>query len=292
MSYMRFNFRSQCLGHYVDVSIVYPTDNYSYFPQGADAPEGREANQPPRAMAGNHSRVYTPGMKFQTVYLIHGGGDDDTLTYRYSNAERYAQDNNVMLVTPNIANSFGIDTRYGVNYQMFLADELPAVIQSLFASSPKREDNFIVGYAMGGNVALGTAIMHPERFRTCVDISGGIGMTLSTETLKEELDGDHFRNNFPLFNSAFGPSDEISGSAFDIETAAKEKLAEGAELCDFHIICGSDEFIRERVEKDVARLKEIGYPVNYICPEGYSHDFILWDKYIKYALDELLPLNR
>lgn len=63
-------------------------------------------------------------------------------------------------------------------------------------------------------------------------------------------------------------------------------------MCDFHIICGSDEFIRERVEKDVARLKEIGYPVNYICPEGYSHDFILWDKYIKYALDELLPLDR
>ena len=25
------------------------------------------------------SKVYEPGMKFQTVYLIHGGGDDDTL---------------------------------------------------------------------------------------------------------------------------------------------------------------------------------------------------------------------
>ena len=102
----------------------------------------------------------------------------------------------------------------------------------------------------GRTQLLGTALLHPERYKACVDISGGIGMTLSTETLKEELDGDHFRNNFPLFNSAFGPSDEISGSAFDIETAAKEKLAEGAELCDFHIICGSDEFIRERVEKD------------------------------------------
>lgn len=302
MSYMRFNFRSQCLGHYVDVSIVYPTDNYSYFPQKdgtvpdrqkADAdPDGQKENRPPQAMAGNHKHVYMPGMKFQTVYLIHGGGDDDTLTYRYSNAERYAQDNNVMLVTPNIANSFGIDTRYGVNYQMFLTEELPVVIQSLFASSPERNDNFIVGYAMGGNVALGTALMHPERFHTCVDISGGIGMTLSTETLKEELDGDHFRNNFPLFNSSFGPSDEIDGSAFDIETTAKEKLAEGSDVCDFHIICGSDEFIRERVEKDVDRLKELGYPVNYICPEGYTHDFVLWDKYIKYTLDELLPLKR
>lgn len=53
-----------------------------------------------------------------------------------------------MLVTPNIANSFGIDTAYGVAYQTFLSQELPTVIRALFASSEKREDNFIMGYAM------------------------------------------------------------------------------------------------------------------------------------------------
>ncbi len=284
MSYMRFNFRSQTLGHYVDVSIVYPTDDYSYYAQDLDATA--------LSMEGKHSRVYAPGMKFQTVYLIHGGGDDDTLTYRYSNAERYAQENNVMLVTPNITNSFGIDTRYGVNYQRFLSEELPVVIQSLFASSPNREDNFIVGYAMGGNVALGTALLHPSLYHTCIDISGGIGMTLSTETLKEELSGTHFSKNFPLYNSSFGTADSIDDSPYHIEAVAKKFIQEGAQVCKFHIICGSDEFIRYRVEKDVKKLEEIGYCVNYICPEGYTHDFVLWDKYIKLALDELLPLKR
>ena len=284
MSYMRFNFRSQTLGRYVDVSIVYPTDDYSYYAQNSSASV--------LSVEGKHSKVYQPDMKFQTVYLIHGGGDDDTLTYRYSNAERYAQENNVMLVTPNIANSFGIDTQYGVKYQKFLAEELPIVIQSLFASSPKREDNFIVGYAMGGNVALGTALMNPSRYKTCVDISGGIGMTLSTETLKEELRGDHFKNNFPLFNSSFGEADAIDHSPYNIEAIAKKNIEDGIEVCDFHIICGSDEFIRYRVEKDVKILDELGYSVNYICPEGYTHDFILWDKYIKLTLDELLPLRR
>ncbi len=284
MSYMRLNFRSQTLGHYIDVSIVYPTDDYSYYAQdsGANA----------LSVEGKRSRVYSPGMKFQTVYLIHGGGDDDTLTYRYSNAERYAQENNVMLVTPNIANSFGIDTQYGVKYQRFLSEELPVVIQSLFASSPKREDNFIVGYAMGGNVALGTALMHPSLYKTCVDISGGIGMTLSTETLKEELNGDHFKNNFPLYNSSFGDGDSLEDSIYNLEAIAKRILENGTEVCNFHVICGSDEFIRYRVEQDVKKLEEIGYQVNYICPEGYSHDFVLWDKYIKLALDELLELKR
>jgi putative tributyrin esterase len=244
------------------------------------------------SMEGKRSRSYYPGMKFQTVYLIHGGGDDDTLTYRYSNAERYAQENNVMLVTPNITNSFGIDTQYGVKYQKFLSEELPIVIQSLFASSPKREENFIVGYAMGGNVALGTALMHPSLYKTCVDISGGIGMTLSTEILKEELNGTHFRKNFPLYNSSFGNAESIDDSPYNIEAAAKKFLQEGIEVCNFHIICGSEEFIRDRVEKDVKKLEEIGYSVNYICPEGYTHDFVLWDKYIKLALDELLPLKR
>lgn len=284
MSYMRFNFRSQTLGHYVDVSIVYPTDDYSYYAQ--------DSNASALSMEGKHSKVYYPGMKFQTVYLIHGGGDDDTLTYRYTNAERYAQENNVMLVTPNITNSFGIDTQYGVNYQKFLSEELPVVIQSLFASSPKREDNFIVGYAMGGNVALGTALLHPSLYQTCVDISGGIGMTLSTETLKEELNGDHFKKNFPLYNSSFGEADSINDSPYNIEAIAKKFLQDGTEVCNFHVICGSDEFIRYRVEKDVKKLEEIGYSVNYICPEGYTHDFVLWDKYIKLALDELLPLKR
>ncbi|HBI71622.1 MAG TPA: hypothetical protein DDY59_00335 [Lachnospiraceae bacterium] len=284
MSYMRFNFRSQTLGHYVDVSIVYPTDNYSYYVQDSGAMA--------LSMEGKRSRSYYPGMKFQTVYLIHGGGDDDTLTYRYSNAERYAQENNVMLVTPNITNSFGIDTQYGVKYQKFLSEELPIVIQSLFASSPKREENFIVGYAMGGNVALGTALMHPSLYKTCVDISGGIGMTLSTEILKEELNGTHFRKNFPLYNSSFGNAESIDDSPYNIEAAAKKFLQEGIEVCNFHIICGSEEFIRDRVEKDVKKLEEIGYSVNYICPEGYTHDFVLWDKYIKLALDELLPLKR
>lgn len=284
MSYMRFNFRSQTLGHYVDISIVYPTDEYSYYEQDADADA--------LSMEGKRPRVYKPGMKFQTVYLIHGGGDDDTLTYRYTNAERYAQKNNVMLVTPSIPNSFGIDTRYGVKYQKFLSEELPTVIRSLFASSCERDDNFIIGYAMGGNIALGTAIMHPELYKACVDISGGIGMTLSTETLIEELNGSHFKNKFPLYNTSFGDADSIIDSPYNIEAIAKKHIKSGINVCDFHIICGSDEFIRYRVEKDVQILKELGYTVNYICPEGYSHDFELWDKYIRIALDELLPLKR
>ncbi len=280
MSTMRFNYRSEELGRYVDVTIVFPTDQYTYREECGER------------FGGSFTARYTPGMKLQTIYLIHGGGDDDSLTYRYTNAERYAQDNNVMLVTPNLVNSFGIDTQYGVKYQSFLAKELPVVIQSLFASSPRREDNFIVGYAMGGNVALGTAILYPDNYRACVDISGGIGMTLSTETLKEELGGDYFKNHFYLYTTTFGDADKVDGSNFDLREIARRNLREEKQIPDFYLACGSEEFIIERVERDVSILKELGYPVWYECADGYDHNFEMWDAYLRKALYEWLPLRR
>ena len=289
MGIMRFNYRSQSLGRYVDVTVVYPTDNYSYYDLYAEK-KGGVAENP--VLLGEKKGLYHKGMKFQTVYLIHGGGDDDTLTYRYTNAERYAQENNVMLVTPNVSNSFGVDTRYGVSYQRFISDELPVVIQSLFASSDKREDNFIVGYAMGGNVALGTAIMNPDKYCHCVDMSGGIGMTMRTDTLMQELRGDHFRNLFPLYNTTFGSAEEIPGSPADLPFQIKYHRDAGDPECKFILVCGSEEFIRRRVEDDAAAMPAMDMDVTYLCAEEYDHDFKLWDRYLQLGLDWLLPLKR
>ena len=271
MGYRRFNYRSQELGRYVDISIVYPTDRYSYKPIPiVHDPNAKLLFQP-----------YEKDMKFKTVYLIHGGGDDDTTIYRYTNAERYAAAHNLMLVSPNITNSFGVDTSYNVKYQSFLAKELPVVIQSLFASSDAREDNFIAGYAMGGNVALGTAALNPHLFSKCFDISGGIGMTFNTDTLINELNSDHFKNNFALYNSTFGLPDNVKGSDLNLYDKVKRGLEEGIEYPEFTLMCGSKEFIKDRVTADYTTMKELGLNVKYEEYEGYDHNFDFWDMALK-----------
>ena len=83
MGIMRFNYRSQALGRYIDISVVYPTDNLSYYDMSKESRHHSVAGQALK-------QQYKPGMKFQTVYLIHGGGDDDSLVYRYTNAELFA----------------------------------------------------------------------------------------------------------------------------------------------------------------------------------------------------------
>lgn len=285
MGILRFNYRSEAIGGYCDISVVYPTDAFTYDPEAAAARRG--------AFPQPEKPVYRPGMKFQTVYLLHGGGDDDTLVYRYTNAERYAQRNQVMLVTPSIVNSFGVDTAYGVGYSTFLTRELPLLMQSLFASSPRREDNFIVGYAMGGNAALGNALMHPENYAVCVDISGGIGLTLDTAKFQTELAGDHFRRQFRLVGATFGESEDLPGSQYDMYRVAKEQLAKGAELPKFHLMAGADEgFIRERVEGDARILQELGIDADLTIAPDRRHNFNYWDEALAHVLDELLPLRR
>lgn len=266
MGYLRFNFRSPALGRYVDVSVAVPVERYLYSNNS-----GAEKN-----------------IKFRTVYLMHGGGDDDTLTYRFSNAERYANEAGVMLVTPNIVNSFGVDTCYNIKYHTFVAEELPNMMQTFFSASSRREDNYIMGYAMGGNVALGTAIMHPENYCKCFDISGGIGMTLNNETMKKELRSDHFNNNFPLYVSTFGKPEDFDNSRFDIYHKLKSDLEKGVQLPEFRIACGSKEFIRERVEDDYRIMMDLGANVTYDLCEGYDHDFEFWDMYIAKALKEMV----
>ncbi len=283
MSTMRFNYRSQILGYYLDVTVVMPTDGLSFC-----GPE-EQLRINPRLNTSTVKPQYRPGMKFQTVYFMHGGGDEDSLVGRYTNAERYAQDNCVMLVIPNVVHSFGAHCLYGRDYSAFITDELPVVIQSLFPSSPKREDNFIMGYAMGGNAALGNAFMRPENYAMCVDISGGIGYTLDTDRMVRDLSKPH---HLPEYNHAFGPAETFPGSVNDIGAIAEKLVKEGVELPFFTVICGSEEFIRQRVEGDVRRLKELGIPHKYIVAEGYDHNFDMWEDWTRKTLDEILPLKR
>lgn len=284
MGIMRFNYRSEILGHWVDITVAYPTDSYRCEPTEQLQP--RAHNRVDTSLP-----VYKPGMKFQTLYFIHGGGDDDSLVYRYTNVERYARENHVMLVTPNIANSFGYNAKFGVPYMTFLTEELPTVIQTLFASSPKREDNFIAGFAMGGNVALGAAINRPDRYCYCLDMSGGIGMNMDAERFGRELDGD-LATTFPLYPATFGHGDEIPGSMADLAYQYKKHKEAGDPEVKFVVACGSKEFIRDRVENDVKIMQELGMDMEYILAEGYDHDYDMWDKYIRLALEEMMPLKR
>ena len=65
MSMMRMNYRSQLLGKYVDITVVFPTDRMTLPP---DRMSNLRSPLPDRELF-----EWKPGMKYQTIYLIHGG---------------------------------------------------------------------------------------------------------------------------------------------------------------------------------------------------------------------------
>ena len=65
MALIRMNHLSFCKGRQTDVSVILPT-------------KGMEDKR-------NGTSFETPGMKYQTLWLLHGGGGDDMDFVKYSN---------------------------------------------------------------------------------------------------------------------------------------------------------------------------------------------------------------
>ncbi len=279
MALMRFNFLSETLSLCVDVTITYPTGKFTY----SDEPTKKEVRP-----QQNAKMPYSGGMKLQTVYILHGGSDDDTIPFRYTNLERYAEKNCVMTVAAQVKDSFYMDTAYGYKYFTFMTEELPAVIQALFASSPAREDNFVIGFAMGGNGALALAMKRPDLYSAVVDLSGGIGCTIDTEYFFEEM------KNVPMarLQSTFGDLEKFRGSEYDLGYYAKKNIVEKVDMPKLFMAVGENDFIRDVVRKDRDALMALGYDFYYEEAPGLGHDWDFWDKYFRIALDEWLPLKR
>ena len=280
MGILRYNFRSEAIGMNTDVTITYPSGQYTYY-----TPDTSKKGVGPFHRA---ARQYTKDMKFQTVYVLHGGGDDDSLIHRYTRLEYYADRNNVMTVTARVNDSFFIDTQYGINYYTYITEELPAVIQALFASSPKREDNFVLGMAMGGNASLMLAMKRPDLYQACVDLSGGIGCSIDSDYFISQFDQIRMKK----MESAFGDPNQLPGSAFDIGYWARENKKNKVELPQLFIGVGEDDFIRDVVRKDRDALLKLGYLLHYEEAPGLGHEWDFWDLYVGKALNEWLPLKR
>jgi len=280
MGLLRFSFRSEILSLHTNVTVTFPSEKMTYY--SLTEPKREEGIAPRRLWE------YREGMKLQTLYLLHGGGDDDTCVIRKSNIERYAEDNCLMTVTAQVNDSFFMDTQYGFKYFTFMTEELPKVIQTMFPSSAKREDNFVVGLAMGGNGALALGLKRPDLYQAIVDLSGGIGCSVDTDHFIEQVR----TLKLDRLQTTFGNPDKIRDGQYDLGGYVRRHIKEGVTLPKIFIAVGEKDFIRDVVGYDRDALKKLGIDFYYEEVANYGHDWNFWDLYLKKALEEWLPLKR
>lgn len=219
-------------------------------------------------------------MKFQTLYLLHGIGDDHTKWVRRTPIERYARDYKLAVVMPQADKSFYSDMVYGNKYWTFISEELPKKMRSFFPLSDKREDNFVAGISMGGYGAFKLALNKPQCFAAAASFSGALDIDklFSSEYINQ---GDFYKN-LPI--AIFGGTDKIKGSKNDLFYLLKTLKDSGKEIPKLYQCCGTEDKIYEYNKTFRNYAKKLGIDLTYEEGPG-EHTWEYWDMSIQKALE-------
>lgn len=238
MAVIRMNYRSTALHRATNVIVILPTDLSK---EGAPS-------------------VYVPGVKYQTLWLLHGGLGDGEEFVNFSNIVRYADEARVAVVIPTCESSFYEEPYYG-----FVTDELPKVLQTLFPISPRREDNFIGGLSHGGDCAMKASFEYPERYAAALIMSAA---------------GTDHRGEV-----------ETASLRFDVYGLAEKHLVGNKAQPKLIFATGNGDRGFPYYTPVIDKLEGMGVKVERIYMDGEGHSWPFWDTMLERALKEWFPLR-
>lgn len=212
----------------------------------------------------------------KVLWLLHGLSDDGTSWLRYSRIDKYAMENDLVVVMPSVNRSMYCDNVNGQNYFSFIADELPDYFEKVFHLSRKREDNFIAGLSMGGMGAAKIALTFPERYAAMGSFSG----VLNLEPLKLVLN-DEMKNDFPFMLSAL----ENTKTSLLNPTALLDK--EKHKDLKMYIACGLQDKLIIASLMFKKQADKLGLKAKYSFTKG-NHEWDFWDRQLKRFINFVL----
>lgn len=230
-----------------------------------------------------------PDAQIQTLYLLHGMTDDQTIWQRRTSIERYADERNLAVVMPCTELNWYTDTHVGERWFAYISDELPKLARRMLPClSERREDTFVAGLSMGGYGALKCGLERPDVFCAAASLSGGLDVRDVTRPATDDfgtLDphAADLMNRARLWLDVFGPYESIEGSAND--------LFHAAEICPnrprVFMWCGTEDFLYAQNVRMRDHLRKLNYELCYTESTG-NHEWHCWDAHIQPALDYML----
>jgi len=276
MALVKFNFLSKYLGMQTNVTMCLPSFSF-------------------RDLMNQKLDFYQPGMKFQTLYLLHGGSGDDSDYVNFTNIVRYADDHRIAVVMPCDYNHFYTDAAEGPRYWKYIAEELPQVCQTLFPLSARREDNFVAGLSMGGFGAMKMGVMKGENFAAVLCMSG---VVFDPDKIKD-FPGPRATQDVAdpdvmpriRLDTILGDLDHYKDGPNDVWRFARRNVEQGRLLPKFFFTVGDQDFAREHVEDANQYFTSLGYDTFFELVPGYGHEWDFWDLTLRKALEKWLPIR-
>lgn len=226
---------------------------------------------------------YEPNTKFPVIWMLHGLGDDDSVWLRRAGAERLANDYGVAMVMPNADRSFYTDTAYGDPFWSFITKELPERLQFIFPLSAKREDNFVLGYSMGGYGALRWALTSPTQFAAVAALSPVIDLPKFVKSM------DDGTLDYPakLNSTAIWGSQDLENSDLNIGWLLDHPQAGSENLKVLTTAGGQEDFLYEDNLAYRPKLEQT-FGQNYTWSDGTGgHNWDFWTPKLTEVMDWL-----
>lgn len=216
--------------------------------------------------------------RYPVLYLLHGLPDDHTIWMRRTSIERYVEGMGLAVIMPAANRSFYTDMVYGNKYWTFISEELPAIVQSLFPISDRREDTFAAGLSMGGYGAMKLALNHPERYAAAASLSGALDIVKHME-----------KATFPDVKLIYGSKPNLKGTNNDLfYLAEKVASSDGSKPKLFQCTGTEDYMYDENIRfRDFCRKLPLDHTYE---EEPGDHNWGYWDMKIQSVL-KWLPLN-
>ncbi len=260
MGLMHFSFLPKSLGFHTNVYIILPYDS---------------------------SKDIEP---YKVLYLLHGGAGNAQDWIRYTSIERYAEENNIAVVMPEVGgSSFYGDMVHGYNYYTFLTKELPMVINCFFPVSDKREDRFVAGLSMGGYGAYKWAFDKPEYFSAAGNFSG---FSFTDEIFNVDLGPltkDEKQGETGICSLVWGSFENMLGTISDTRYMVNNTIESKLNLPRMYAAIGTEDFSYDHGQRFLEYMRSKGIEVKYEEMPG-AHEWKVWDiainKFILWALEK------
>lgn len=251
MGLMHFSFLPQSLGFHTNVYIILPYDS---------------------------SKELKP---YKVLYLLHGGAGNAQDWIRYTSIERYAEENDIAVVMPEVGgSSFYTDMVHGYKYYTYLTEELPMVLNCFLPISDKREDRFVAGLSMGGYGAYKWAFDKPDYFAAAGNFSG---FSFTEEIFNSDLgplSKKEKQGENGICTLCWGSYENMLGTKNDtrymVDNAVKNKL----KLPRMYAAIGTEDFSYELGKRYLEYMRKNGIEVEYEEMPG-QHEWEVWDWAVK-----------
>ena len=227
----------------------------------------------------------TSQRSYPVLYLLHGGGDDQTGWVQFGEVQQIADKTitagkatPMIIVMPDASTGrrgFFNDIKGEWRYEDFFFEEFIPWVEKTYRIKNEKRYRAVAGLSMGGGGSFMYALHHPEMFSSACPLSAYIG-ALSVEQFKERL----LRNNESYADSIIQNYYEHHNALSLINKITEKQIKDVRWFID----CGDDDFLYEgnSLVHIAMRKKEI--PHEFRIRDG-GHTWTYWRKSLPVVLE-------